>query len=171
MHPTDYYFHTDAAASHCQFRTSTHTSQQEGCQLSPIAALRHSCRKCQANFCMWCRSVTPTLDNTAAARNHSNNLTHTHVWTCGKRPLLDTLRLLVGVAKREASHTQASLHSSSRGTVAARRQPRQPLPLSQRLLPNPCLLGSLASKELIPRCNGQDFPSLNNVLQPHHRCH
>jgi hypothetical protein len=40
---------------------------------------------------MWCRAVTPLLDGTTIARQHANNLTHTHVWTCGKKPTLDSI--------------------------------------------------------------------------------
>jgi hypothetical protein len=40
---------------------------------------------------MWCRAVTPLLDGSATARQHANNLTHTHIWTCGKKPPLDKI--------------------------------------------------------------------------------
>jgi hypothetical protein len=40
---------------------------------------------------MWCRSVTPLLDDTALGRKHANNQTHTHIWTCGKRPSLEQI--------------------------------------------------------------------------------
>ena len=49
------------------------------------------CKQCQANFCLWCRTVTPLIDKSARGRQHANNLTHTHVWTCGKRPSLETI--------------------------------------------------------------------------------
>ena len=49
------------------------------------------CKKCQSNFCLWCRTVTPLLDNSAGARQNANNATHTHIWTCGKRPSLEQI--------------------------------------------------------------------------------
>jgi hypothetical protein len=49
------------------------------------------CKKCQADFCLWCRTVTPLRDNSVKARHDANNATHTHIWTCGKRPSLEQI--------------------------------------------------------------------------------
>ncbi len=49
------------------------------------------CRKCETNFCMWCRTITPLLDNSAASKRNANNQTHTHVWSCGKRPSFEEI--------------------------------------------------------------------------------